>query len=158
MSRSDGGVEKLLGSLVLTGLVILMAGVSSAAEPEQDGSVPIADGAGAPAREVVLYYFHGTRRCQTCLSIESYATQAIEAEFGTQLADGTLVWKVVDFDKKTNRHFVEDFNLVSSSLVLVEASDDDAGRFEVLQDAWTLVRNKKQFMEYVQNSVRDFLY
>jgi len=157
MERGYKTVGLLLGVLFLLGVTATAVGPAVAADPEGGGAISSPDSMAGPEREIVLYYFHGTRRCRTCLSIEAYATEAIEGEFGEQLEDGTLVWKLVNYEKKANRHFVEEFGLVSSSLVVVEAGGDAVGRYEVLQDAWTLVRKKAQFIEYVQNSVRAFL-
>ena len=107
--------------------------------------------------EVVLYYFHGTRRCNTCRTIESYAREAIEGEFKDALDAGTLNWTVLNTDESENAHFVKDFGLVSSSLVLVAVDGGEVLRHEVLQDAWSLVRDKPRFIQYIQRSVHEFL-
>jgi hypothetical protein len=107
--------------------------------------------------EVVLYYFHGTRRCDTCRTIEAYAQEAIEDRFKDTLQAGTLNWTVLNTDESENAHFVKDFGLVSSSLVLVEVDGGEVLRHEILQDAWTLVRNKPRFIAYVQDSVGKYL-
>ena len=107
--------------------------------------------------EVVLYYFHGTRRCNTCKTIESYAQEAVEGKFKDALKAGTLNWTVLNTDESENAHFVKDFGLVSSSLVLVAVDGGEVLRHEILQDAWTLVRDKPRFIEYVQGSVGEFL-
>ena len=107
--------------------------------------------------EVVLYYFHGARRCNTCQTIESYAHEALEGKFKDALEAGTLNWTVLNTDESENAHFVKDFSLVSSSLVLVEVADEEVVRHQVLQEAWTLVRDKPRFIEYIQGSVGEFL-
>jgi hypothetical protein len=107
--------------------------------------------------EVVLYYFHGTRRCNTCRTIESYAQEAVEGKFKEALEAGTLNWTVLNTDESDNAHFVKDFGLVSSSLVLVEIDAGKVLRHEILQDAWTLVRDKPRFIEYVQGSIGEYL-
>jgi hypothetical protein len=106
---------------------------------------------------VVLYYFHGTRRCKTCRSIEAYTQEALERKFGDELHAGALRWEVVNTDEPANAHFVKDFSLVSSSLVLVETDGSTVVRHEVLQEAWTLVRDESRFMQYVQRSVHGYL-
>jgi len=106
---------------------------------------------------VVLYYFHGTRRCKTCKSIEAYAQEAIEKKFNGELEDGALRWEVVNTDEPANAHFVKDFELVSSSLVLAESKGSTVIRYEVLQEAWTLVRDESRFKQYVQRSVHGYL-
>jgi hypothetical protein len=108
-------------------------------------------------RGVVLYYFHGTRRCKTCRSIEEYAQEAIARKFTDELEAGTLRWEVVNTDEPANQHFVKDFSLVSSSLVLAETDGSTVIRHEVLQEAWTLVRDESRFIQYVQRSVHGYL-
>jgi len=124
------------------------------------GTVPVTAGdndSTTDDSEVVLYYFHGERRCNTCRTIESYAQTAIETKFKSQLEAGTLLWKVVNTDDEANAHFVKDFQLVSSSLVVAEMNGNDVRRHEVLQDAWTLVRDEPKFIQYVQRSVHEYL-
>ena len=108
-------------------------------------------------REVILYYFHGTRRCNTCRTIEAYAQRAIETKFKDDIDAGTLQWKALNTDEAANAHFVKDFGLVSSSLVVVEMNGDQVIRHDVLQDAWTLVRDESRFIQYVQRSVHEYL-
>ena len=140
--------------LVLGGLVSL----ASAGSPEATTSKTITDDSSKRAdRTRVLYYFHGTRRCNTCRTIEAYAQEVVEDQFKDALQSGTLSWTVLNTDEPENAHFVKQFGLVSSSLVLVEVAGGEVVRHQVLQDAWTLVRDKPRFIEYVQGAVGEFL-
>jgi hypothetical protein len=139
---------------ILTVASLVYAG--SADTSEATGSES-ATGKKVTDTEVVLYYFHGTRRCNTCQTIESYAQEAVEGKFKDALQAGTLNWTVLNTDESDNAHFVKDFALVSSSLVLVEVDGGEVVRHEVLQDAWTLVRDKPRFIEYIQGSVGEYL-
>jgi hypothetical protein len=123
----------------------------------EDAPAVAHDGSERADREVVLYYFHGNRRCRTCRSIESQAKDAIESRYGAELESGALQWKILNVDEPANQHFVQDFDLVSGGLVVVEMNGDDVARYEVLQEAWTLVRDEIKFMQYVQRSVREYL-
>jgi hypothetical protein len=131
---------------------LLADGVPAAAE-----SVGKTSEASGQERQVVLYYFHGARRCKTCLSMEANAFEVVASEFAKELDSGALVWKVVNYDEPENEHFIKDFKLVSSSLVLVEMTGGDQVRFEVLNDAWPLARDKWRFQKYVHASVLGFL-
>jgi len=108
-------------------------------------------------RQVVVYYFHGDRRCKTCLAIEANAKAAVNSHFAEQLESGELAWKTVNYDEPENEHFIKEFELVSSSLVVVEMSEGEPVKFEVLNKAWSLVRDKLGFQQYVNESVRSFL-
>ena len=70
-----------------------------------------------PAREaaaVIAYYFHGTVRCETCLTIERQARELITRRF---LA--AVEFKSVDYDPPENAHYRKDYQLPCPSLVLV---------------------------------------
>ena len=155
-SRTKLGWVSLLVTiafLAAPGLLSLVSAGSGEVGPSGD----TAGGEAANAdREVVLYYFHGTRRCNTCRKIESYAQSAVESNFKDKLQAGALRWEVLNTDESVNAHFVDDFGLVSSSLVVVEMKGGDVVRHDVLQEAWTLVRNESRFIEYVQQSVKKY--
>jgi hypothetical protein len=135
-------------------ILLLTASWVVPAAPAETDQVATEDGA---EREVVLYYFHGTRRCKTCLSIEAYTQETLSKNFESELAAGALQWKVLNTDEPENEHFAEDFSLVSSSLVLVEMDGSDVVRHDVLQDAWTLVRDEREFKQYIRRSVQRYL-
>lgn len=105
----------------------------------------------------VLYYLHGTRRCRTCLSIEDMAERIVTTSFREQLEQGRLSWASINFDQPANRHFVEDFGLVSSSLVLVERREDGSRRFRVLGETWPLSHDEVRFRAYLIRELRSFL-
>ena len=51
-----------------------------------------------PADGVVVYYFHGNKRCSTCRRLEAYSEEAITGGFASELENGDLVWLVVNTD------------------------------------------------------------
>jgi hypothetical protein len=141
---------------IITVASLALGGSAESGGDSSSGSAVTKSSTGTKT-EVVLYYFHGNRRCNTCRTIESYAQEAVESKFKDALQAGTLNWTVLNTDESENAHFVKDFGLVSSSLVLVAVDGGEVLRHEVLQDAWTLVRDKPRFIEYIQGSVGEFL-
>jgi hypothetical protein len=71
-----------------------------------------------PESKVVAYYFHGNTRCVTCRTIESYAREAIENGFSEALKKGQLEFKVVNVEEPQNEHFVQDYQLSASTVVV----------------------------------------
>jgi hypothetical protein len=150
----------ILFAAVLTGGFAFSFGGSAFAEDVPAVSESVAATSEVPAgqdRQVVLYYFHGTRRCKTCLSMEANSLEVVKSEFAEALDSGALVWKVVNYDEPETDHFIKDFKLVSSSLVLVEMQGGKQVRFEVLNDAWGFARDKWRFQKYVHESILGFL-
>jgi hypothetical protein len=141
-------------TLLVIGAFTLVSLVLPAAHAGDTGTPASAE---AGATEIVAYYFHGNFRCATCKKLEAYSKEAITQGFEDELADGRLVWRVVNTDEAENKHFVKDFELVTKSLVLVEYRDGEVVRFENLKLVWQLLGSKEGFLKYVRDATRDFL-
>jgi len=111
----------------------------------------------AVAHQVVAYYFHGHKRCKTCLRIEELAKETIGAAYLDEIADGRLVWKAVDFEESGNEHFAEEYALVASSLVIVDMHDGVQTDWKILEQVWDLVWEDEQFVKYVKSEVAVYL-
>jgi hypothetical protein len=106
---------------------------------------------------MVVYYFHATKRCATCMAIENLSKEIVETRYGAQLKAGVVQWQSVDVQQPNNRQFIQQYRLVSSSLVLVRVDDGKKGRWQTLDKTWLLIRKKNDFTQYVQSSIDRFL-
>jgi len=111
----------------------------------------------APRRTVVAYYFHASVRCVTCRTIEAYARDAIETGFAGALRSGALQWRPTNVEEPGNEHFIQDYRLVTRSLVLVDIRDGAQVQWKNLDQVWNLVGDKPAFIWYVQDEVRAYL-
>jgi hypothetical protein len=107
--------------------------------------------------KVIAYYFHGTFRCTTCRTIEEYSHDAIQAYFAKELGNGRLEFRPVNVEEPANRHFIQDYQLVTKSLVLSLVSDGKETKSINLADVWKLVKDKDKFFQYVKHEVEKFL-
>lgn len=125
-------------------------GQAPAAGAETGLAAPAPAAAAAAARHnVVAYYFFGNYRCATCRAIESYAHEALQSTFVEALADGQLEWRPVNIDQPENAHFVQDYQLATRSLVIVQFDGERQTTYKNLERVWELVRDKEAFMKYV---------
>lgn len=106
---------------------------------------------------VIAYYFHGNFRCPTCLAIEQLSRQAIEKNFQSQLKDGTLMFLPINADEPENRHFIEDYQLVTRSLVISKVQNGKQIAWKNLDKVWQLVRNEEKFERYVTDEIDKYL-
>ena len=113
---------------------------------------------GAPSPlKMIVYYFHATQRCATCLGIESLSKEVLQTRYGGQLKAGVIEWQVVDVEQPKNRHFIQDYRLVTSSLVLVRFNNGKKGNWRTLEKTWNLFRKKNEFLQYVQSNIDKLL-
>jgi hypothetical protein len=103
--------------------------------------------------EAVVYYFHRTFRCQTCLTIEAYIDEALKTHFADALDGGRLLWRPTNVEEPENEHFSEDFALEFNSAILVRLADGKTSHWTNLEKVWDLLENKEEFLGYIQRNV-----
>lgn len=132
--------------------VFLNAGIISGfAAPDNENSTASESG------DYIVYYFHTDYRCSSCKRIEEWSQAAVESEFSKALEKGNLQWQVRNVDREEHKHFVEDFNLHTKSLVIVKQADGEPVRWNNLDKVWQLLRNKEKFTSYVQSEIKAFM-
>ena len=148
---------KRIGTVVLllfvaTSVVFLVVKESrndpSPAESQAAANTPAAL---APGTEhvVAVYYFHGDFRCKKCLAMEAYTRDAVQKMLADQIGAGTVQWRVANFDQKENEHFVQDYALTASAVVVVEMEGSKARRWKNLDKIWDLVGDEASFKKYI---------
>ena len=111
----------------------------------------------APDHTLVVYYFHGNKRCHTCRTIEAYTAEAIKTGFPDELQSGRLVWKAVNVDDPENEHFVQDYKLTTRTVVVVDIDRGNENKWTKLERVWQLVRDKEAFVDYITENTNAYL-
>lgn len=125
--------------------------------PAGHASPALAPAAPSPPRVIVATYFHTTVRCDSCYRIETYAASDITQDFAGPMAEGRVVWRVVNVDEPENAHFIKDYQLFTKSLVLSEQVGGKEVRWKNLERVWNLLGDQSGFREYVREEVQAFL-
>jgi len=109
------------------------------------------------ANKAVAYYFHGTFRCPTCLNMEKYSREAIEANFKDALQAKKLEFQAINVEEKGKEHFIKDYQLYTKSLILSLVKDGKEVKSKNLDKIWEYAHNKEKFIEYVTTEITAFL-
>lgn len=107
--------------------------------------------------KIIVYYFHGSYRCPSCIKLEEFSSEAIHDGFAKELGEGKLEWKVVNVEEAGNKHFIKDYRLYTKSLILAEWKKGEQLRWKNLTRTWELLNSKENFIKYVQGEVKDYL-
>ncbi len=107
--------------------------------------------------QLIVYYFHGNQRCANCIKIEAYTKETVDSTFASQLKDSTVVWRLVNTDEDANKHFREDFQLFTKSVVLSDLADGKQIRWKNLDKIWEYLGDKAAFQAYVRDEVASYL-
>lgn len=130
--------------------------VPNRVEPQASIKAP-ETGSPATGHVVVVYYFHGDFRCKKCLAMEAYTREAVQKLLADQIRAGVVQWRVANFDKKENEHFVQDYTLTASAVVLVDMEGARARRWKSLTKIWDLVGDEASFKQYIISETLDML-
>ena len=106
---------------------------------------------------VIAYYFHGTRRCFSCITVETNAAQVIEDNFRRQITDGSLVWMPLNMDDPGNKEITEKFGIKTNTLVVAKMADGNYTGYKKLTKVWQLIDDSEGFSEYVTDEINAFL-
>jgi hypothetical protein len=108
-------------------------------------------------RKVVATYFHGNVRCATCRKVETYAQEAVEQGFQAEIDAGAVEFRAVNVEEPENRHYIQDYQLMTRSVVVTQEIDGAVAQWTRLDQVWTFVGNRPAYLNYVQDAVRGYL-
>ncbi len=114
-------------------------------------------GTGPHGPRFVAYQLAGKIRCATCVRIEELSRALFFERFASELDAGRFAVRTVNTDLPENRHFLFDFDLASSALVLAEVEAGKVVHWKNLAEVWTTVEDEARFREYVASETRAFM-
>lgn len=149
-------MNRTMPVLVITTLVLSLftIGIINAVEKNLEKASSNTDKA---AKTLIAYYFHGNFRCDNCRKIEQYSREAIEKYFVEELKTKKLTFTSINTDLSENKHFIEDYQLYTRSLVIAEYKDGKQVRWKNLAKVWDYLNDKDAFYEYVKSEIRNYL-
>lgn len=109
------------------------------------------------SQRIRVYYFYTTVRCPTCRTIEAYTAETLRQGFAEALAEGTIEWHPVNVQLPQNRHFIQDYQLFTKSVVISRLKDGRQVEWKNLERVWELVGNRAEFQNYIRGEVRAYL-
>ncbi len=86
--------------------------------PELTASPKKADAENASVKDgatVTVYYFHGSRRCRTCLSIERIARNIVKERYGD---NRNIEFKSINIEKEKNKSLAKKYEVAGSALLV----------------------------------------
>ncbi len=90
--------------------------------PDQNIKAQVSESKSEEKDIIEVYYFHVTRRCMTCKTVEAETGKAINEYFPEKVKDGTIVYKVLNLEEGDNEKIAEGLG-VSGQTLLVKHGD-----------------------------------
>jgi|GEM_PF-1963502 len=102
----------------------------------------------------IVYYFYTGKRCASCRKIEAYTREAVEKNFQENLKSGRIVWSPLNIELSENAHFMDDYQLFTKSVVVVNQKEGRVLKWKNLEKIWELLNNKAEFIDYITKEVK----
>ena len=148
-------IHKMAISVLITLFIcFFMVGISNGEKKNEGKTSNPADKA---ARTYTAYYFHGNFRCDNCKKIEEYSRETIERYFAEELKTKKLTFTIINTDLPEHKHFIEDYQLFTRSLVIAEFKDGKQVRWKNLAKVWNYLNDRDAFYEYVKSEIENYL-
>jgi hypothetical protein len=104
----------MLAGFLLTGALFTKSSTAQATEPTQQVK---------KTTPTEVYYFHFTRRCVTCQTVEKVAEQAVNEFFPEAVKRGEVFFKSVNIEEKGNEDLVKRLKVEGQSLLIVNGKE-----------------------------------
>jgi hypothetical protein len=86
--------------------------------------------------------------------VEASSRSVVENKYSEELIKGRIAWQSIDYQSPGNQHYVEDYQLLAPSVVLVEFKGGDRARRKTLNEAWSLTGDRAALDRYVDAEIR----
>ena len=153
---------------ILATVVLLAAGSALAgcdakakeASAQQAGPSSTAEIAAQPnaaPNQVIVYYFHGNRRCRTCLGIQDSLTKIVRERFAAETASGALLFQEINFEEPQHEHFAKEFQLSFGTMIVAVRKDSKMVKWENCNKVWDFAHNEPALTDYADKQIRTYL-
>jgi hypothetical protein len=153
---------KMIIRIVLLGVIAIAVGAWAMKEfgPRQVAATGGDSKATVPTTRpdgVTVINFHGEKRCRTCIGIGNQARKTLDEEFAAEEKAGKVHWEHINYDEPANAHYVKDYQLVSSTVLVTLWKDGREVKWNRLDGVWDHVGDEPKFRAYLAQGVRDLL-
>ena len=106
-----------------------------------------------PENILKVYYFRTNKRCLTCRKIEKYTHDVIDSDYQSDRELGRLSFQTINVSEKKNKHYIDEYKLITKSVVLSRVSGEKELEWQNLDKIWILTGNEKKFKQYIRDSI-----
>ena len=102
----------------------------------------------------MMYYFHPTARCESCINIENFTKELIETKYSK---NPEIKFIALNIEDSENQHFRKDYGLKFSTVVLTKQSNNKEEKYKNLDSIWSYSDNKDGFFRYMDSEIKEFI-
>jgi hypothetical protein len=78
---------------------------------------------GKDSENIEVYYFHFSRRCETCIAVEKVTEETLKKYYPERIKDNSIVFVSVDLDDDVNAALAEQLKVSGQTLLFVKGEN-----------------------------------
>ena len=106
---------------------------------------------------LVVFYFHGNKLSPRCEKIEKVTLEVLEKSFAKELKNGRLLWRKENYVDPKNAHFVEEYQITTTCIVLADGRPGSRFDWKGFQPkTWELVddKDKDKYINFMRTEIQ----
>jgi hypothetical protein len=128
----------------ITLFVLLMSSVACNSQEKKENNAQTSASA-----DIEVYYFHYTKRCVTCMAVESEAKANIENLYG-----GKVTFQSINLDEDTSTELAKKFGVDGQTLIIIKGSQ----KIDITNEGFMYARsNPAKFKTIIQDKIESLL-
>jgi hypothetical protein len=105
------------------------------------------------SKKVVVYYFHFTHRCATCLAVEENARKAVEALFPNEVKAGEYSFASLNLDEATTKEIADKLGIGGQTLIVVRGDK----KIDITGSAWMAANDPDKMKAEIKSGIDKIL-
>ncbi len=107
---------------------------------------------------VLVYNFHVTNRCVSCVAIEDATTKTLDTYFAGEVKAGRIRRHILDVDDEANKKISEKYQAFGSGLFVTRLYKGKENTIDLTGDGFRFARNKEErFIEILKTQINEYL-
>ncbi|HNW81419.1 MAG TPA: nitrophenyl compound nitroreductase subunit ArsF family protein [bacterium] len=113
--------------------------------------------ADSKSHHILVTYFHGNVRCESCRKLENYTKTMLAGAFQEELKSGLIEFRTVNVDKPENEKYIDKYKLTTKQVIVSEFDNGIEKRWKDLDRIWSLLDDEEGFKMYEEMEIRGWL-
>jgi hypothetical protein len=108
--------------------------------------------------KVMIYNFHVTNRCPSCIAIEDATTKTLNTYFTKEVKEGRIKRQILNVDDEANKTISEKYEAFGSGLFVTRVFKGKETTTDLTGDGFKYARNKEEkFIEILKTTITNYL-
>jgi hypothetical protein len=110
------------------------------------------------ASSVLIYNFHVTNRCASCIAIEDATTKTLNTYFSKEVKEGRIKRQILNVDDEANKTISEKYQAFGSGLYVTRVFKGKETTTDLTGEGFKYAKNKEdRFIEILKAKITEYL-